>query len=126
MKVFLCKWPDGTGKVVVCRNRQELFWALDFESDPYSAKYKVLKGDIAFNFRIDSVDEDSDEHGRVVVNGYDHEDDFIAEELASEEGWRTLRHFFPYANTPVKSREARIICNQMGWNPYGERKEAVQ
>ena len=121
MKVFLCKWPDGTGKVVVCRNRQELFWALDFEADPYSAKYKHLKGDIAFNFKI----EPGDEHGYTVLNDYDHEDDYIAEEFASEEGWRTLKNYFPYANTRVKSREARIICNQMGWNPYRDRKEAV-
>ena len=126
MAIYLCKWPDGTGKVVVCRNREQLFWALDFEGDPYSAKYKMLKGDLAFNFRIEPGDPDWTENGTTRLTGYDHESDFIAEEFTSDEGWRTLGNFFPYRNTSVKSREARIICDAMRWNPYGERREAVQ
>ena len=50
----------------------------------------------------------------------------VEKERAIEKGWRTPRNFFPYANTRVKSREARIICAAAGWNPYDERKEAVQ
>ena len=50
----------------------------------------------------------------------------VEKELAIEKGWRMLRNFFPYANTRVKSREARIICAAAGWNPYDDRKEAVQ
>ena len=70
MKVFLCKWPDGKGKVVVCRNREELFWALDFESDPYSAKYKVLKvceTILEEDLYEDYPDEDCDDYEEVVM-----------------------------------------------------------
>ena len=126
MATYLCKWPDGTGKVVVCRNREELFWALDFESDPYSAKYKVLKGDLAFNFRIEPCDPDYSENGFTRLTGYDHECDFIADEYASDEGWRTLRKFFPYGDSDVSSQQAKATCAAMGWNPYDDRKEAVQ
>ena len=126
MKVFLCKWPDGTGKVIVCRNRQELFWALDLQGDPYCAKYKPLKGTIAFNFKIDQEDEQWDEHGHTVLSDYDHEDDFIAQEFASEKGWRTLKNYFPYGDTNVSSQQAKATCAAMGWNPVGSENKEVK
>ena len=126
MKIYLCKWPDGTGKVVVCRNREELFWALDFESDPYSAKYKVLKGDLAFNFRIEKGAPAHGDNGWTRLTDYDHESDFIAEEFASDEGWRTLRNFFPYGDTDVSSQQAKATCAAMGWNPAGSENKEVK
>lgn len=122
MKIYLCKWPDGTGKVVVCRNREQLFWALDFEGDPYSAKYKPIRGDLAFNFRIETVASAHGDHAFTRLTDYDHETDFIASEFQDKDGWKTLRDYFPYANASIGSEQARIVCAAMGWDPYGEKQ----
>ena len=50
----------------------------------------------------------------------------VEKERAIEKGWRMLRDFFPYGDTDVSSQQAQATCAAMRWNPYDERKEAVQ
>ena len=50
----------------------------------------------------------------------------VEKERAIEQGWRTPRIFFPYGDTDVSSQQAKAACAGMRWNPYDDRKEAVQ
>ena len=114
MKLYLCKWPDDTGKIVACRNRQELFWALDFEGDPYCAKFKELKCELSINFKF----EIEDEYRCTAFTGYDeYNGDFIREEFDSEKGWKTFKSYLPYASGSTRGPGAEAACSLMGWNP---------
>jgi hypothetical protein len=42
MKVYLCKWPDGTISILTANSKRELFLLLDYEGDPEKANvYKL-------------------------------------------------------------------------------------
>jgi len=42
MKTYLAKWPDGTISVLQAKNMIDLFWDLDMEANPLSAKLYEL------------------------------------------------------------------------------------
>ena len=117
MKLFLCKWSDGTGKIVTCKNLLQLFWALDFEGDPYQVKYKELKEDFAVNFKFITKSEEGEEYESTLLTYYDCEWDFLPELMNNEEGWKTFKSFFPYKGKNVDKVKKQYICSQMGWNP---------
>ena len=44
MKTYLAKWPDGTISILQAKNMIDLFWDLDMEGNPLTAKiYKLPK-----------------------------------------------------------------------------------
>ncbi|MDC0309300.1 hypothetical protein OAL72_00970 [bacterium] len=116
MKLYLCKWPDGSGKVVTCKNKQELFWALDFEGDPYAAHYKEFKEDFAVNFNVVTKQEGTEEYQETVFAEYDCEYDYLPDLLADKKGWHNFHDYFPY-DVEVKTSAARAACEFMGWGP---------
>ena len=116
MKLYLCKWPDDSGKLVSCKNKHELFWALDFEADPYSAKYKLLKEDFVLNFKLETKQEGAEEYQESVLVGYDCEFDYLSDLLADKKGWQTFNDYFPY-DGQIKTQAAKVTCEFMGWEP---------
>jgi hypothetical protein len=45
MKVYLCKWPNGTISVLTANSKRELYLLLDGEGDPEQANvYKLPSG----------------------------------------------------------------------------------
>jgi hypothetical protein len=118
MKLYLCKWPDDTGKIVACRNRQELFWALDFEGDPYCAQFKELKRELSINFGFE-VESDADgDHRYTKLRDYDEDSgDFIREAFDSGEGWKSFKTYFPYASGTTNDPGAGAACDLLDWNP---------
>ena len=45
MKVYLCKWPNGTISILTANSKRELFLLLDYEGDPEQANvYKLPNG----------------------------------------------------------------------------------
>ena len=117
MKIYLCKWPDDTGKIIACKNRQELFWALDYESDPYCAKFKELKCELSINFKFEIVDQ----YRCTLFTGYDeYNGDFIREAFDCKKGWKTFGSYLPYANGSTKDSGSDTACTIMGWNPSNQ------
>jgi len=42
MKVYLCKWPNGTISILTANSKRELYLLLDYEGDPEQANvYKL-------------------------------------------------------------------------------------
>lgn len=47
MKLYYAEWPNGEVTIVHAKNSLDLFWLLDQEGDPYSAKVWSTKDSCA-------------------------------------------------------------------------------
>ena len=93
MPLFLCKWPDGTGTIVNCRNKKELFWELDHEGDPGAAIYKQIKPPLSIQIKIGHIEIDGEKCPKTEFVGYSHEDDFLLDILEEKTGWKRIPRF---------------------------------
>lgn len=53
-KLYIAEWPDGTITILSAKNKKELFWKLDEESDPYSTKITEVNFDEDIHIRTHS------------------------------------------------------------------------
>jgi uncharacterized alpha/beta hydrolase family protein len=52
MKTYIAQWENGTISVLTAKNKTDLFWKLDSEGDPISAKIFVVPTDEEGNIHI--------------------------------------------------------------------------
>jgi hypothetical protein len=92
MPTYLCKWPDGTGTLISCRDEDALFLALDLEGDPGAAIYKEIENYVSIRIKVikeDEADESTD--SLVEFLGYNHQDDPLGKRFNDPADWKRLK-----------------------------------
>ena len=66
MKAYIAKWPNGTISILKANSIYDLFWRLDEEGDPCSAKVYLLNSDFHIQTTVvnNSIIVDCDDYSK--------------------------------------------------------------